>query len=209
MGTSEHQPVTEDPATAFTELEELLKELHTRYGNNQDAANEDEAAGRIDSWPGVFEAVEKLRNLIPSDVPAKVVPGRPVGFAARLGYWVGRTFLRRGRNSGDGVLAEIKRVVHRVRGCNFSDSYCCAISGLRLCLSVALSELNGANQGAWSNFHGSFVQALRNRYRLVHNFNWDAEGELQWMKNYLDLPVHTPWLTNYLLTTVFDRRILG
>jgi hypothetical protein len=42
----------------------------------------------------------------------------------------------------------------------------------------------------------------------VHKLNWDLEGELELMKRYLDLPLHTPWITNYLLTTIFDRRIL-
>lgn len=211
-----HDPVVDDPRrAALAELEELLRELRDRYTNNQqvhdlEGGNQEGEVTGIDWWADVFEDVENLRNLHGGSASTRS-SSEPKGFAARLSYWARKTFFRPYRKSDEALYAEAERdikITHRLTDHYDSSDLDGILARLRTDVNGALAESSGADAKGCDRFHSCFEKAVRERYRLVHKLGWDVTADLELMKTYLDLPVHTPWLTNYILATVLDRQIL-
>src|SRR5439155_17638749 len=153
-----------------------------------------------DWWSNVFQDIEKLRSVVPHVNKPR---GKPEGFVARL-------FSRWKHESFAEEIATMNRELYRRIGHlpHDSDSYLSLVDRLRGHIRMAFAESSGADSTRSEKFHRCFVDAIRYRYCIVHDPDrWSVEHELEWMKRYIDLPVHTPWLTNYILAAVFDRRI--
>jgi hypothetical protein len=207
--------VVDDPAVALAELEALLTEMRAHYpikqnGDDSQGADQYGKTTKWDRWRDVFEDIEDLRRLLPSLNAPTHSSSKPPSLAFRLGHWARKLVRSQKRGSGEASFSETVKVVNRLAGCDHESSDSEGIlSRLRRHVGIALSESSEADAEIWYSFHQCFIEACRERYRLVHGLNWSEEADLELMKRYLVQPVHTPWVTNYVLATVFDRRILG